>query len=207
MSSIRNIREICKEEPLTVKKVRLSPHYLNPYKTMTEVCSKLERTQMDEYMLAFFHQDRLHDFQEKVDLLSSKTLSSNLIATRVHAEVLLADLFSRRDFKFVNDDKYIGCSKGACYCCASYFEMHHKDFVKPASHNKVILNWRGPEANPVLDKRGFGHHKLLMMKQKMNWKLDNDLLKSLSNNGSGISFQHLSTNGFSQAASVLTMHR
>jgi hypothetical protein len=114
-------------------------------------------------MLAFFYQDMVHDFQAKMQLHKGNT-----IATRVHAEILLADLFSRTGFEFVDGDKYVDCSKGARYCCASYFDMHHKDLVKPASHNKVILGWRGTEANPASDKMGLGRQKLLKMENKMN---------------------------------------
>jgi OTT_1508-like deaminase len=37
--------------------------------------------------------------------------------TRVHAELLLLDLFVRKEYDFVGDDRYIGCSKPACYSC------------------------------------------------------------------------------------------
>lgn len=153
--SIKQIKQVQYEEASNTKRISLPPGSRNAYQIMKRICSSLDATRMDQYMLAFFNQDFVHDFDPKLHkhpLLQT----GNTILTRVHAEILLADLFSRRGWKCVDGDKYIGCSKGACFCCASYLSLHHFDFVKPASHNKVILGWRGPEANPFLDKNGLG---------------------------------------------------
>ncbi|KAI9047071.1 hypothetical protein LZ554_009145 [Drepanopeziza brunnea f. sp. 'monogermtubi'] len=64
---------------------------------------------------------------------------------RVHAELLLVDLFWRRGFEFVDGDRYIGCSKPACYCCYHYIQNHPGRFVVPACHNNNWLNWRAPD--------------------------------------------------------------
>jgi hypothetical protein len=64
---------------------------------------------------------------------------------RVHAELILLDLFWTSDFDFVAGDKYIACSKPACYCCYHYIREHPGRFVPPACHNNSWLNWRPPD--------------------------------------------------------------
>jgi hypothetical protein len=39
----------------------------------------------------------------------------NPLSSQAHAELLILEEFSRHNYKFVDGDKYIGCSKGACY--------------------------------------------------------------------------------------------
>ena len=81
------------------------------------------------------------------------------VSTRVHGELLLVDLFQERGFDFVAGDKYIGCSKPACYCCYHYILALRGDFSlssqpslsMPACHNKLYLSWRAPD---VAESRG-----------------------------------------------------
>lgn len=49
--------------------------------------------------------------------------------TRVHAELLLADLFYWKQYEFLDDDPYIGCSKPACYNCFQYILGHPGNFA------------------------------------------------------------------------------
>lgn len=65
--------------------------------------------------------------------------------TRVHAELLLVDLFYWHQFEFLDDDSYIGCSKPACFNCFQYMLFHPGNFVLPACHNKLYLAWRTPD--------------------------------------------------------------
>jgi hypothetical protein len=63
----------------------------------------------------------------------------------VHAELLLVDLFYWKQFDFLDDDAYIGCSKPACYNCFQYILAHPENFALPACHNKLYLTWRTPD--------------------------------------------------------------
>ena len=65
--------------------------------------------------------------------------------TRIHAELLLVDLFYWSKFDFLEDDPYVGCSKPACFSCYHYILAHPGNFVPPASHYKIYLNWRSPD--------------------------------------------------------------
>ncbi|RDI85546.1 hypothetical protein Vi05172_g4462 [Venturia inaequalis] len=64
---------------------------------------------------------------------------------RVHAELQILEHFHLNNLDFEDSDRYIACSKPACYCCALYIRHHHGSFVVPESHRKIWLNWRPPD--------------------------------------------------------------
>ena len=63
---------------------------------------------------------------------------------RVHAEVWLLEHFHTNQLTFVENDKYIGCSKPSCYCCNLYFQNHQGGFAQRPSHGNVWTNWQLP---------------------------------------------------------------
>lgn len=63
---------------------------------------------------------------------------------RVHAEIQVLEHFFKKNLAFVNNDRYISCSKPACLCCKLYFENHPARMVEPPSHGKVWSNWSPP---------------------------------------------------------------
>ncbi|ELR03152.1 hypothetical protein VC83_08458 [Pseudogymnoascus destructans] len=64
---------------------------------------------------------------------------------RVHAELNLLEYFHAKRLPFVDDDRFIGCSKPACYCCYHYISNHPGGFVRPTSHSIRYMNWRPPD--------------------------------------------------------------
>jgi hypothetical protein len=60
--------------------------------------------------------------------------------TRVHAEVQILHYFNQHDEEFAESNKYVACSKPACFCCHLYFRHHPGRFVEPRSHYKIYLN-------------------------------------------------------------------
>ena len=68
-------------------------------------------------------------------------------STRVHAELLFVNHFQEHQYAFVADDRYIGCSKPACYCCYHYISALRQGFnlSMPACHNNLYLAWRAPD--------------------------------------------------------------
>ena len=69
--------------------------------------------------------------------------------TRVHAELILLDHFDKHGLNFLdNDDKYIGCSKPACYLCYAYITHHPGRYAVPPSHQKLYMGWRHPDVDP-----------------------------------------------------------
>lgn len=64
---------------------------------------------------------------------------------RPHAELIVLEHFYENQLEFLHQDKFIGCSKPACYCCALYIRHHPGQFAQPSSHGKIWLNWKMPE--------------------------------------------------------------
>jgi len=64
--------------------------------------------------------------------------------TVVHAELQLLDHARHENVEFLDNDKYIGCSKPACYACYHYILAMAPEYFAPPSHNKLYLNWRVP---------------------------------------------------------------
>jgi hypothetical protein len=92
-----------------------------------------------------------NEFLERLGFLEGEEISNFLARersakTRVHAELLLMDHFERNRCTFLDGcEKYIGCSKPACYLCHMYITHHPSHYVLPASHNKVYISWRLPD--------------------------------------------------------------
>jgi hypothetical protein len=101
----------------------------------------------------FTKEEDVQHYQEALETLE-RTSNGALVGrlqqecffkTRVHAELLLVDLFYWHRFEFLDDDPYIGCSKPACFNCFQYMLFHPGNFVLPACHNKLYLAWRTPD--------------------------------------------------------------
>ncbi|KAJ2989312.1 hypothetical protein NUW58_g3533 [Xylaria curta] len=59
----------------------------------------------------------------------------------IHAEVQVLDHFYSAKLQYFEDDRYIGCSKAACYCCHLYILNHPARCVEPQTSKKLYLNW------------------------------------------------------------------
>lgn len=64
----------------------------------------------------------------------------------IHAELALLEVMHERQCTFYDDDKFIACSKAACFCCYHYICSHPGAFARPACHNKVHRNWKPPKS-------------------------------------------------------------
>lgn len=62
----------------------------------------------------------------------------------VHAELILLEAMWKERAEFLEGDRFIGCSKPACYFCYQYISKHEGRFVVPASHKKAYNNWHPP---------------------------------------------------------------
>lgn len=121
--------------------------------------------------------------------------SRKVIHTRIHAELQIADKFSRsQNMRFANNDRYIGCSKPACYFCFNWLINHKHVYVPPASHTKVIPGCRGPDT----DINATGVAILTEMYSKVCKQLGEDILDFLLGPAQ-TRFQHQSTEGSSHA--------
>lgn len=86
----------------------------------------------------------------EIDRQSHSTLFTDFLAhysngtPQVHAEVRVLQHFYKHQLKFVDNDRYIGCSKPSCTCCMLYFKHHPARMVVPESHQKIWPNWAPP---------------------------------------------------------------
>ncbi|KAI0503146.1 hypothetical protein F5B22DRAFT_562790 [Xylaria bambusicola] len=58
----------------------------------------------------------------------------------IHAEIQILEHFWGKR-QFFEDDRYIGCSKPACYCCHLYMQHHPARCAVPQTSCNVYLNW------------------------------------------------------------------
>ncbi len=101
----------------------------------------------------FSSQVEQEDFMERLSYLEKGEITDFIqrersANTRVHAELLLIDHFERTGCSFLDcHEKYIGCSKPACYLCHMYITHHPGRYVVPSCHNKLYLAWRPPDVH------------------------------------------------------------
>ncbi|KEF61551.1 uncharacterized protein A1O9_03118 [Exophiala aquamarina CBS 119918] len=72
---------------------------------------------------------------------------------RVHAELIVLEYFYERSatLEHWDNDRFIGCSKPACYCCSLYFQEHPADVEPPSTHQRIYLNWLPPTNLPGVE--------------------------------------------------------
>ena len=188
--SLRDITRVVSSPPADPRSVKISTENVVPYNIVKSICARLEPNAARKHLEAFV------DIDLKIPLVELMAKNSSFM-TRVHAELLILEEFSRHNYKYVDDDKYIGCSKGACYFCYNWIVLHHKGLVSPASHNKVILGCRGLDQD--LNKSGAKYYRQML--EKMIGAVEQDILCHLEVQSS-ITHQHQSTNGSSRAPST-----
>ncbi|XXG97509.1 hypothetical protein Hte_003814 [Hypoxylon texense] len=90
----------------------------------------------------------------------------------VHAEIRVLEHFHANNINFVDDDRYIGCSKPACYCCHLYFQHHQARPVIPESHQNIYPNWGVPALPGGAEDPGYKEQRDLMNKMLKTIKQD-----------------------------------
>ncbi|KAF2807533.1 uncharacterized protein BDZ99DRAFT_489804 [Mytilinidion resinicola] len=97
------------------------------------------------------YQQALAEMDDKYQLSRRFLDNYTDFSTRVHAEIQVLEQFHVGKLSFAAGDRYIACSKPACFCCLLYFRHHPGHFVEPASHRKIYLNWRPPDLDAECD--------------------------------------------------------
>jgi len=117
--------------------------------------------------------DRLHNLSEQL----RKQCQKETWRPRVHAELILLNLFWVRKLKFVDNDRYIGTSKPACYCCYHYITAHPGNFVVPACHNNLWLKWKAPDIHNQNKTQQIKDREIIL--QKMVERIRTDVLAQI----------------------------
>ena len=124
--------------------------------------------------------------------------------TRVHAELLLIDHFDGHGCNFLDgNDKYIGCSKSACYLCYAYISSHPGRYAVPPSHQKLYIGWRPPDtipSNPNSAVRQQSQQLQQIMLELIKW-VRRDLATDIENRVSRLPYHADSTAGMTSVAS------
>lgn len=184
------------------REVTIDREYMSPYEILWAICkdsTSQNPMQIESALHAMVDLDFPMNGEIRKGLASRKS-----IVTRVHAELQVADRFSRDQYmEFVDGDRYVGCSKPACYFCYSWLSSHRHQYTLPATHHKIIPGCRGPdssinEAGAVILKEMYG---------KICIGLDQDILNFLLNSehgGTQHRRQYMSTEGSSRAPSRIS---
>lgn len=110
-------------------------------RTMKKIIARIFPKE-DERSRFYHHLDQFYNMEE---ISQSLKLCSEKGRVRVHAEILLIDYFDKVDVNFLdNDDKYIGCSKPACYLCYQHICQHPDSYTLPQTHQKLYHAWTLP---------------------------------------------------------------
>ncbi|PGH16844.1 hypothetical protein AJ79_01488 [Helicocarpus griseus UAMH5409] len=104
--------------------------------------------------------------------------------TQTHAELLLIDYIDRYGCVFPDpNDRYIGCSKPACYLCHLYIHHHPRGYSLPDKSNKLYIKWRMPGSyfdadTDTREQVGKAEKILDAMIQEIKRDFKNDLARS-----------------------------
>ncbi|KAI1329733.1 hypothetical protein F5Y16DRAFT_417331 [Xylariaceae sp. FL0255] len=104
---------------------------------MLQASKEMTPDMATKYKIALGSMDKDYNLQQ--DVLDKYT-GQNLKPI-VHAEIQVLEHFHSKGMKFFNNDRFIGCSKPACYCCHLYMLNHPAQCVVPETHQKLYLNW------------------------------------------------------------------
>jgi hypothetical protein len=121
-----------------------------------------------------WYQEALATMDTKFDIL--KRLQAQFqdkdFTPRVHAELNLLEYCHRELLQFVDNDRFIACSKPACYCCYHYICFHPGGFVRPSSHGIRYLSWRAPDLVDETDTGEKNHQRDILNKVIAQIRLD-----------------------------------
>ncbi|KAM0800304.1 hypothetical protein BDR22DRAFT_852548 [Usnea florida] len=147
--------------------------------------------------------NRLHfiwDPDEMTQLLHTKRTKK----TQVHAEILLIDHFDKNRYSFLDDnDKYVGCSKPACYLCHAYIERHPGRYTVPRSHQKLYVGWRVPDISPQDPASAARHQTQERILRKLIDLVREDITTDIASRTSRLPYHADSTIGRTSTARTL----
>ncbi|KAL4962969.1 nucleic acid/nucleotide deaminase domain-containing protein [Aspergillus stella-maris] len=97
----------------------------------------------DERNQFYHHLDQFYDLN--MEKIKQSLQPWEKTQVRVHAEILLIDYLDKTSGEFLDiNDKYVGCSKPACYLCYRYICQHPGKYTHPPTHQKVYHAWALP---------------------------------------------------------------
>ncbi|GAW15711.1 hypothetical protein ANO14919_051300 [Xylariales sp. No.14919] len=116
----------------------------------------------------------------------------------MHAEIQVLEHFWGKRKRFFNDDRYIGCSKPACYCCDLYMQNHPSRCVIPQTSRKVYVNWGLKVLSQGSQDAEYKHQRDML--NKMAKSIRNDALDQILRKTSAAPWHPDSQTGFTLRA-------
>lgn len=153
---------------------------------------------------------RLHKYQEALLNLDHRLGTQDRVIDQynsptfkpiVHAEIQVLEYFNQNNLRFVDDDRYISCSKPACYCCHLYIRHHPLGIVEPASHQNIYANWGLPLLSGVEDPQ-FKHQQNML--NKMLETIRREALTQISRQTVGPPGHRDTTTGITPSISLMS---
>jgi len=119
---------------------------------------------------------------------------------KTHAEASMAHFFFVEDRHFVNEDRYIGCSKPSCMCCELYLEALSGKFAQRPRSGNAWIQWRLPGPSPSTSASANA------IMQRMADRLQRDIEIELISASKGHVFTHDSSTNMSSVLGRSSMH-
>ena len=184
--------------PQVVKKT-ISPSCMSPHEVFYGVLKETSPNVPLKFQQAFLQLYHLDSLPTRP--IYNHMVSKETVVTRIHAELQIADKFARSQaINFVDDDKYIGCSKPACYFCYNWLCLHTQGYSEPATHCKVIPGCRGPD----YELNDAGTDVMISMYSKISRQVGQDIFAFLEKDTPPPRVPYMSTDAGSRAPSRMS---
>lgn len=118
--------------------------------------------------------------------------------SNAHAELTILEHFYANGLEFLDNDRYIGCSKRSCYCCDIYMRMHPSQPALRPCHGRIWKNWRFPSFATIPKNPRNKHPEELQ--HQMLAKIKSDLEIFVVVGSMKRAYMRDSTTGFSDTA-------
>ncbi|KAK8034149.1 hypothetical protein PG993_009144 [Apiospora rasikravindrae] len=162
----RRHRNIFDEGVTTVRRVSPACSVPKPEPDgLTTPSSILKRMVKPDHPKLKIYQDGM-DFLNRRLNIGDKIVDSynkNDFRPSVHCEVQVLEHFYENNLRFSHNDRFVACSKPACYCCHLYFKAHPADPEEPRCHQKIWPAWSPPLVpNGHLDRKKYRHQLTIL---------------------------------------------
>lgn len=144
------------------------------------ISEDVDSTVVQEYKADLEDLDRNHQLLARI----MDEYANPNFQPKVHAEIQVLEHFYSNKLRFVDHDRFIACSKDACFCCQLYFRHHPAKPVQPESHQKVYLHWGPPLlAGAAADPKGPAFHAQRTLLTKMLETIRSEALEQIRERG------------------------
>ncbi|KAI1845549.1 hypothetical protein JX266_008407 [Neoarthrinium moseri] len=158
-------------ESIPVSKCAIPPPVDN-LTTLNGICNRMVHDQTDPWLPELKIEFERYGMLQRI--LKSQ---EDPIVPRVHAEIQVLDFFYSQGLKWAYGNKFVGCSKSACFCCQLYFRYHPARPIELQSHRKIWLAWGPISLEMGANDPGFVQQREIL--QKIIHEIRKDILNQI----------------------------